>query len=186
MKREDLKALELTDDLIDKIMALHGKDIEKAKADLSTAQTEAASLKKQLEDAGKQIEDFKKQPDVAGVQKAADEWKAKAEQAEKDAAAQIAQLRFDHALDGALSGAKVKNTKTVRALLDLTDLKLEEDGTIRHLDTQLEQIKKDNDFLFESDTPQPKLVAGGHNTSVITDPVILAARKAAGLPTNKE
>ena len=182
MNREDILKLGVAEDLVDKIMALHGADIESHKTKLSTAQAEIDGLKKQVGEANTAIEGFKKlDPDA--LQKAADEWKAKAEQAEKDAQAQVAQLKFDHALDGALTGAKAKNAKAVKALLDASLLKLNEaDGSIIGLDEQLKKVKEGNDFLFESDQPTPKIVLGGTSKTVIGDPVIIAARKAAGLP----
>jgi len=189
MKREDLKKLlgeGATDELVDKIMAEHGKDVEKHKTDLATITTERDGLKTQLSEASKQIEGFKGM-DIEGVKKSADEWKAKAEQAEQTAQAELAKLKFDHALDGALAGAKSKNNKAVRALLDTELLKLNDaDGSIVGLKDQLDKIKTENDYLFESDTPAPKIVAGGNSKTILTDPILAAARRAAGLPEPKE
>ena len=191
MKREDLKNLGLTDeviekagleaDLLDKIMALHGKDIEKHKEDLATATTAAEGLQKQLDEANKQIESFKElKPEE--LQKAVEDWKTKAETAEAEAKKQIDALKFDHALDGALLGAKAKNPKAVKALLKIDDLKLTDDGKLLGLDEQVEALKTENDYLFESDEPEPKIVAGGKNKTVIGDASVIAARQAAGLP----
>jgi predicted nucleic acid-binding Zn-ribbon protein len=160
MKRDDLIKLEIAEELVDKIMALHGKSVEKHKADFAAATTELDGLKTQLSEANSAIEGFKKL-DIDGVKAAADEWKAKAEQAQADAVAQISKLKFDHALDGALTGAKAKNLTAVKALLKADDLKLSEDGTIIGLEDQLKKIQSENDFLFESENPPPKVVAGG-------------------------
>ena len=185
MKREDLAKLGLTDEkIIDAIMDAHGKDIEKQKSAAEAAKASADALQAQLTEAGTTIEGFKKL-DVEGIKVAANEWKAKAEQAQADAAKQIASLKFDHALDGALTGAKAKNAKAVKALLNANDLKLAEDGSILGLKEQLEKVESENDYLFESDTPTPKVVLGGQNKSVISDAVVDAARKAAGLPPAK-
>lgn len=182
MKREDLTKLELADDVVDKIMALHGQDLEKHKAAAATAQAELDGLKKQLADANAQIESFKGM-DIEGIKAAADEWKTKAEQAKADAEQQIQALKFDHALDQALAGAKAKNAKAVRALLQMDALKLNEaDGSIVGLKEQLEKIQSEADYLFESDQPAPKVVAGGNNQSVTnTDPFIAAFKRGAGL-----
>jgi predicted phage tail protein len=183
MKREDLKALELTDEQIDQIMALHGKDLEKGKADLATANASATTLQKQLDDANAAIEGFKKL-DVEGVKKAADDWKAQAEKAKADAAAEVARLKFDHALDGALVTAKAKNVTAVKALLKADDLKLSEDGTIKGLDDQLTALKKSNAFLFEAEDgtkPPPTIVAGGQPPSTTADPLWAAMLKGSGL-----
>jgi len=182
MKREDLKALGLTDEQIDKVMAENGKDIEKHKSAADTAKTELDGLKTQLSEANKTIEGFKGQ-DIEGVKKSADEYKAKFEQAQKDAATQISQLKFDHALEGALTASKAKNVKAVKALLELKDLKLkDDDGSIIGLDDQLKKVKEANAYLFEQEQPLPQVVLNADNKSTITDPVILAMRKSAGLP----
>jgi dsDNA-specific endonuclease/ATPase MutS2 len=195
MKREDLKKLGLTDEVIekagleadlpDKIMALHGKDIEKHKEDLATATTAVEGLQKQLDEANKQIESFKElKPEE--LQKAVEDWKTKAETAEAEAKKQIDALKFDHALDGALLGAKAKNLKAVKALLKIDDLKLSDDGSIVGLAEQLEKVKTENDYLFDSDEPDPKIVVGGKNKTVIGDASVMAAREAAGLPIEKD
>lgn len=182
MKREDLKGLNLSDEAIDSIMALHGKDIEGHKSRLSTLQTELDGVKVQLTEAGTAIESFKAmKPDE--LKAAADDWKTKAEQAQTDAANQLAALKFDHALENSLTGAKVKNVKAVRALLSTDALKFNEaDGSIIGLNEQIEKIKSENDYLFADVKEPPKIVTGGNSKSVITgDAVVNAARKAAGL-----
>lgn len=181
MKREDLVKLGITEELVDQVMTLHGKSVQKHQNDLAASAAEVDTLKKQLGEANSAIEGFRKL-DVDGIKAAADEWKAKAEQAAKDAEAQIQALKFDHALDGALGAAKAKNAKAVKALLQAEALKLNEaDGSILGLKEQLEKIKSENDYLFESDEKTPTIVTGGKSKSVLADPMVLAARKAAGL-----
>lgn len=151
MKREFLKELGLTDEQIDKVMAENGKDIEKHKTTAETHKTEIENLKSQLEEANKQIEDFKGM-DIEGIKKAAEEYKTKFEEAQAKAKADMEKLQFDHALEKALTDSKAKNTKAVKALLDLEGLKLK-DGEIIGLKDQLEKVKEENDFLFETDEP---------------------------------
>jgi predicted nucleic acid-binding Zn-ribbon protein len=148
MKREFLKGLELTDEVIDKIMAEHGKGIEKYKTAAETQKAELDGLKEQLAEANKTVESFK-ELDIEGIKKAADEWKAKAEKAEAESKAKIEAMQFEHALDGALTGAKAKNIKAVKALLDLDKIKFD-DGKITGLDSQLEAIKAENGYLFDA------------------------------------
>lgn len=183
MKKEDLIALGIADDVAEKVFALHGKGLEPYKTQLATAQAEAETLKTQLTEAGATIEGFKKM-DVDGIKAAADDYKAKFEQATSEAAKQMAALKFDHALESALAGAKARNAKAVQALLNKELLKLNDaDGSIVGLTEQLEAIRKDNDYLFADTKEPPKIVAGGNSKSVIGDPVIDAARRAAGLVT---
>ena len=181
MKREELEKLGLEKDAIDQIMALHGQTVEKHKTELATVKTEMQTVKDQLAEAGKQIEGFKSL-DIDGVKKSADEWKAKAEAAEKSAAEQVAKLKFDTALTSALSSAKAKNAKAVQALLDANALKYNDaDGSIVGLSEQLEKIKAENDYLFESITPIPQIVKGGNNQPVMSDALTAAMRQGAGL-----
>ena len=184
MKREDLKAMELTDEAIDEIMKLHGKSVEAHKAQLTEAEKQALSLQGQLEEATKAIEGFK-ELDVDGIKAAADDWKAKAEQAKVDAQAEIVKLKFDHALEGALTDAKAKNPKAVKALLNFDNLKLAEDGKIVDLEDQLTAIKTENDYLFESDQPVPRIVSSGQGKAKLFDSMEVALRQGAGLPIEK-
>ena len=70
----------------------------------------------------------------------------------------------------------------VKALLNFENLKLAEGGKIVDLDDQLKVIKEENDYLFESDQPAPKIVLGGKGKTKVTDSMVAAARTAAGLP----
>jgi len=181
MKKDDLVKLGIEDEeLVKQIIILHGKDIEAIKASNEAASTELESLRAQLAEAGQTIEGFK-QLDVDGIKAAADEWKSKAEQAKEEADRAISTMRFESALEKSLSAAKPKNMKAVRALLELDSLQMSEDGSIEGLDDQLEAIKSENEFLFESDEPRPRIVTGGQSRTVISDLTVDAARKAAGL-----
>lgn len=183
MKREDLVKLGIEDEELQKqIMILHGKDIESHKTSLSEAQAQVEALQGQLTEANTTIESFK-ELDVDGIKARADEWKTQAEQAKNQAEEQINQLKFDHALEGALAAAKAKNPKAVQALLNLEDLKLsQEDGSIVGLEKQLEAIKSENDYLFETDEKVPEIVTGAQGKKVQFDSFEAALRKGAGLP----
>jgi len=183
MKREDLKALGIDDEgKIDAIMALNGKAIENHKGAAQTAQSENETLKTQLTEANKQIEGFKGM-DIEGVKKAADDWKAKAEQAQKDATDQLAKFKFDAALEKELKETyKVKDPRDVIPHLKADMLKLDE-GKFIGLKEQIEPLQTAKDYLFKSDAPPPVIVKGGNSQSVLSDAMSDAARKAAGLPT---
>ena len=49
------------------------------------------------------------------------------------------------------------------AFLDTDIVKLNDDGTVTGLKEQLDNIKKDNGFLFEEDDPQNVNLGGNHN-----------------------
>ena len=170
MKTEFLKSLNLSQEVIDKIMAENGKDIaveqkkaEKVIQERDSYKLKTESLETQVNDANTEIQKFKDM-DIDGIKKAADEWKETAEKAKADADKQISQMKFDYVLSAALTGAKAKNPKAVKALLDMDGLKFN-DGKIVGLDEQLAQIKADNDYLFESDEPAPEFVKGTNGGS---------------------
>ena len=69
--------------------------------------------------------------------------KADKEKLEKD----FSQHKFDSALELKLIGSGAKNTKALKALLDLNKIELGEEG-LTGFNEQLEAIKADNDYLF--------------------------------------
>lgn len=75
-----------------------------------------------------------------------DENKASKEQYE----ANISKIKLDNAIDNALGNAKAKNSRAVRALLDMEKIKFENE-TLSGLDEQLKALKEaeDSKFLFE-------------------------------------
>lgn len=163
MEREYLEGLKLDNDIIDKIMAEHGKDIDGLKQQVGTLEAEKESLAGQLGEATRQIEDFRGM-DVEGIKQAADEWKTKAEAAEAKAKADIEKLQFDYALNAALSGAKARDARAVTALLDMEGLKLN-NGEIIGLKDQLDKLKAEKEFLFEFAEGIPRIVKGTNNNA---------------------
>ena len=160
MKREDLKALEISDEAIEKIMKLHGQDVEDSKSKLAQAEKETEGLKTQLDEANKVIKGFEGL-DVAGIKAAAADWEAKANQAKEEAEAEIAKLKFNNALERALGKAEVKDADTVIPKLNLENIKLSDDEkSIIGLDDQLKGLKETHDYLFDSETPTPQIVGG--------------------------
>ncbi len=181
---EALEKAGLEPEVLNKIIIEHGKDIEKHKTDLEAAQTTAENLQTQLDEANKQIKGFKEM-DIESVKKSAEDWEAKAKTAQQEADEQIKQMKFAHALDGALTAAKVKDPVSVKAHLKVDDLKLAEDGSIVGLNEQLESLIEEKDYLFDSEKPDPKIVTNTNNTTVVGDAFEAAMRKGAGLEDKK-
>lgn len=151
MTKEELLALKLTEEQIAEVFKINGKDIEKAKGDLTAKETELASTKEQLETANTEIESYKSM-DIEAIKKAADDYKAKFEETEEKAKKEIETLKFNHAIENALGASKAKNVKAVKALLNMEGLKLNGEEIIG-LKEQIENIKKDNDYLFGDTEP---------------------------------
>lgn len=148
MKTEFLQGLGLDQAKIDAIMAENGKDVEKYKQ-------EAAGLRDQLTTANATIEKFK-DIDVEQIKKEAEDYKSKYEASEKEGKEKLEKLQFDHALDRALTTAKAKNSKAVRAMLTEDILKLDGEK-ILGLDDQIEKLKTSDAYLFEDDGKTPHI-----------------------------
>nr|DAI95704.1 MAG TPA: minor structural protein [Caudoviricetes sp.] len=158
MKREEITALGIEDkDVLDKIMSIHGVDIEKHKSATAAVTTERDNYKAQLEAANQQIEQFKGL-NIEQIQQAADDWKAKYEAAEANYQSKLAERDYNDAALAALSDVKFtsKAAKSVLlATLKEKQLKLD-NGKLVGFDEILNQAKADDPSAFASDKPAPK------------------------------
>ena len=188
MKREDLKKLlgdAATDEVIDSIMGMNGADIETHKTKVTELQSQFDTANAQLTEANTQIEKFKgMKPEE--LQAAADDYKTKWEQAQEDAKTQLAQVKFDHALEKELKSWKVKDPADVIPHLKRDTLKLGEDGKFIGLKEQLEPLKSAKDYLFEGTKLTPKIVTKTDNKSVNLDPFEAGLLKGANLTQPNE
>lgn len=110
------------------------------------------TLKTQLSDRDKQLETLKKSAgDAEGLKAKIDELQAANKTANEEHDAQIRQIRLDHAIESALTGAKAKNITAVRPFLKLDDLDIDEDGKVKGLDKQIQKLAEADDtkFLFD-------------------------------------
>lgn len=167
-----------TDEIDKKVSAEIGRAFV-AKGDFDTKNTEAKSLKTQLAEANKTIEGFKAL-DIDGVRRQAEEWKAKAEKAEKDAAEQVNAVRFDARLDTAITKARGRSAKAIKALLDVDALRASKDPD-KDIGAALEQLAKESDYLFDTGNLPPPY-AGGTGGNPLGGNPDAALRAAMGLP----
>lgn len=158
MKREDITALGIEDkDVLDKILALNGADIEKQKTSVTALTTERDNYKTQLDAANQQIEQFKGL-NVEQIQQAADSWKSKYETAEADYQSKIAERDYNDAALAAVADVKFTSKAAKSAFLSALkekQLKLEA-GKLIGFDDVLNQAKADDPSAFASDKPVPK------------------------------
>jgi predicted nucleic acid-binding Zn-ribbon protein len=183
MNKKELLDLGIEDEeLAQKIIIAHGKDIEKHKSDIDNLQTERDSYKEQIDAMTKELEGYKDM-DVEAIKASAAEWQQKAEKIEQEMQEKLQTIKFENALEGALKSAKVRNVKAVKPLLNMKGIAMQEDGTLAGLNEQLEKIKESDDYLFEDsdENPPAKIVTGSKNKTVNTDSVLAAVRAGAGL-----
>lgn len=153
MNKDDLLKLGLTEEQAEKVLSAN---IEQLKGFIPKARfDEVNNAKKQAEkdlsERDKQLETLKNSTgDVETlkntIKQLQDENKASKEQYE----ASISKIKLDNAIDNALGNAKAKNSRAVRALLDMEKIKFENE-TLSGLDEQLKVLKEaeDSKFLFE-------------------------------------
>jgi hypothetical protein len=193
MKKADLEAIGLTaetiekaglePDVLEKILTIHSKDIEKWKG----LDAENATLKTQLEETGKTIEGFKGLKTQAEVDAAVAEYKTAAEKAKTDAEAQVAEIKFNTALEKELKeNAGARDPADIIPHLKRDLIQLGEDGKFIGLAEQVNPLIDSKPYLFADTEVQPEIIAGGHSHSVLSDGLVDSARKAAGLPVNGE
>lgn len=129
MKREDLEALGLSKEQVDKVLDMHHEEIDpvqdelkQTKDDLEKEQGEVKSQNTTITGLKKDLEEFK-DADVSGM-------KQKIANLEKDIkdkddahAKAIADRDFNDLLNNSISDAKGLNAKAITALLDLDTLK---------------------------------------------------------------
>jgi predicted RNase H-like nuclease (RuvC/YqgF family) len=149
--KELLKKAGIEEGKLDGVIADIGKELPKhfipkdkynevaeAKKKLETDIQERDKQLEQLKNAAGNSEELKAQIEQlqAENQKAAEEWQAK-----------MSQMKLDFAIEKALTVAKAKNIKAVKALLDLEKVKLDGEQLLG-LDDQLKTLKETDPYLF--------------------------------------
>lgn len=150
MTKEQLVALGMTEEQADKVIEGYGAMIPKSRFDEVNAakkqlDTDLAARDVQLEDLKKTVgasEDLKGQ--IATLQAANATTKTEYED-------KIQKQSYNYALERALTDAKVKNPKAVKALLDIEAIKLDGEKLLG-LDEQLKTLSESDGYLFAQDS----------------------------------
>ena len=150
MKREDIaKIFEgATDEQINAVLDINSKDIGNAKKKL---EIERDTYKDQLETAQNSLKEFEG-VDVNELQSKIKTLTSDLETKDTEYQQKIADMEFNSVLDGAISKSGAKNSKAVKVLLDLDALKTSKNQA-EDITKALDEIKKDNDYMFTSDDP---------------------------------
>jgi FtsZ-binding cell division protein ZapB len=165
--REFLKGLDLDSELIDTIMAEHGKIITGLKEQNSSLKEENKTLKNENEELKKvDVEQIKKEQFDLG--------KAEGSQ-------EVETFKKSIALKEALKNTKVKDADLLLKLISDDKINYEEkDGKyeVSGLDEQISEIKKTHEYLFEAEKseekpPQRINVGDTHTTTPTNQPTTL-------------
>lgn len=137
---------------------------------------------KALNDKANLSDEYKKQ--IADLEEAQ-------KKAQADFEKQMTDMKHATALDKALSLAKVKNAKAVKALLDDSKLVYGDDDKIVGLDEQIKALKESDSYLFEDANssnpsgPSFGIPAGGGNPPAGGNSLFDTMMSAAGIATKK-
>lgn len=117
--------------------------------------------------------------DVEGLKQSAKDWETKYN-------TDVEALKLDNVINFELAKAKVKNPKLVRAALDMSIIKLNNEEAIG-LKEQLDTLKESDGYLFEeeSSTGARVTTGGSHTTNQTTDNFMSAFMKGAGVEEKK-
>lgn len=163
MTREELAKLGLTDDQATAVINAYSEALKGyvPKARLDEVIEERNGLRDQVAERDKQIKTLGESAgDNQALKDQVAQLQADNQKAADEYAANIAQIRLDNAVDLALTGAKAKNTKAVRALLDLSKSKVGEDGKVEGLEAQIKAIQKSDAYLFDAGEPAKPQMKG--------------------------
>lgn len=181
MKREELKALGLEDEVVDKVMGLHGTDINELKGQVKQLEAEKAGLNDRISESDKQIEAIKRSHKGDDeLQKEIDKLTADNKAKDEKAAKELAEATIGYKTELALTKAGAKNTKATSALLDKSALSLDKDGNVAGLDDQIKALQSGDDtkFLFD--------FAGSKDQAKPNTPTITAAGNPTPLNGGKD
>lgn len=194
MKREELEALGLTKEQVDKVLDAHHKELDPVQKELDTAKEDLRVAKETVDTQGTTIKDLKKDleefkdVDVSGMKTKIANLENDLQTKETEYAQKIADRDFQDMLKESIATAKGKNAKAIAALLDIDALKAsknQKEDVAAALKTLAEA--EDSKMLFgETETiigggnPIGNVIKGGNQDSDA------ALRAAMGLPPIKE
>lgn len=157
MKKEDLVNLGLDEELAKKVAEASAEELkgfipktrfDEVNTEKKNLETAKVTLEGQLETLKNSTGDFE------SLKKQIETLQQENKTKDETHAAEVKQLKIDSAVDKALTDARAKNSKAVKALLELGEAELGEDGTIKGLAEKIKALTEaeDSKFLFETDT----------------------------------
>lgn len=167
MKRKFLEDLGLDKNIVDQIMQENGNDINKAKSDYEDIKVQLETARNTIKERDTQIENLK-QVDGEALQAEITKLQKENKEATDKYTNDLKELKLNNAIKLAIND-KVFNEDIAASLFDKSKLVLDDDGKVIGIDEQLENIKKENAFLFKTgkvETPYNPI--GGNNPTQIT------------------
>lgn len=191
MKREDLEAIGMTKEQIDKVLDMHHAEYDPVKNDLDTAQADLTAEKEKTATQEKTISDLKKDlgefkdVDVSGLQKKIEDLENDIKTKDATHQQEISDRDFNDLLKESIAAVKGKNAKAITALLDVETLKASKNQK-EDISAALKALTEaeDSKMLFGEPDPNPvgtgNLIGQVRKNAPSADDA--AMRAAMGLP----
>lgn len=154
MKTEDLKALGLTDEQVQRVFAMNGADVNREKQTAETAKAERDAMRTQLDEANTKLKGY--DPD----------WQQKSADAQKAADAKVAELQAGYAAQNAAAGLHFTSASAKKAFMaDLAAKNLPLQGdSLLGFDDFVKSYRENDPGAFAADTKPPRIVASATGT----------------------
>lgn len=154
MKKEDLIALGLTEEQTEKVLNANSEQLKGfiPKARFDEVNNAKKQAEKDLSDRDKQLETLKNSTgDVETLKQTIETLQNENKAAMDKYNAELAEIKLAGAVDTALLGADALNVKAVKALLDMSKIKMDGD-VLLGINEQIESLKKaeDSKMLFKA------------------------------------
>lgn len=151
MKTEELNALGLNEEQVQKVFAMHGAEMNDLKQQVTTLTVERDAARTQLGEANTKLEGYDP------------EWKNKAQQAQQQADRKVQEMKSRYAEANAAAGLKFTSAGARKAFLDdlaKKNLPVQEDGTLLGFDDYVQNYKKNDPGTFAAEG-YPNVQDGG-------------------------
>lgn len=191
MKREELEALGLTKEQVDKVLDMHHEELDPVQRELTSTKDELVvandKVKVHEETINGLKEDLKKFDgvDVTALNEKIEQLERDIQTKDTEHAQQLADRDFQDILKDSIAAAKGKNAKAITALLDVDSLKVsknQKEDVAAALKTLAEA--EDSKMLFGE--PEPEVIGKGNPIGTIikggNQDDDSALRAAMGLP----
>lgn len=155
MTKNELLALGITEEQAQKIMDDQGKNFV-LKTRFNELNESKKALDTQIAERDKQLETLKKSAkDSEELQKQIADLQS-ANKTQKDGfEKQIQTMKIDNAVNSALTAAKARNPKAVRAMLEMDAYELDDNDQVKGLEDAIKKAKEANAWAFEPDQQEP-------------------------------
>lgn len=173
MKREDLEALGLSKEQIDKVLDMHHSEYDPVKKDLETAQKDLESEKEKTSAQATTIRGLKndleefKDADVSGMKQKIADLEKDIQTKDENHQKEIADRDFNDILKDSIATAKGRNAKAITACLDVETLKASKNQK-EDIAAALKALSEREDCKMLFGEPEPDVIGGGNPIGTVT------------------